>query len=585
MPTIEQDIAQIRQAVYGREVREAIADGIEKGYSLSSEASETAEIGKNTANAMSIGLRLTGTATGNPASVYDGADSVPYKITADMEPMQDMHGYTKPWPAGESENLLQLTLVSKITKGVRFTVRPDGTVRASGTVTSGQNISSDAQFGELTLPAGGYYLSGCNTGADKFDYQRMAALNVATGRAAVAVSDGIPKYFELTEETLIRVYPILRGGESVSTVFKPMICRAVGTDENLSPIITDFEPYEHICQITGLSNVKITRSGKNLFDKTDTSRILHNCYFDIGSTFGYIHGSADRDTVYIPCKPNTTYTASRLRVYTSERFCIGYTKEIPVSEVTKVYGTIVGLVPGNVGEPISVTITTGEDARYLVLYAYWRGLSEALDSLQIELGSVATEYEPYQGETYSVTFSDIQGAPATVYGGTLTVNEDGSGQLVVDQKQCDLGSLNWQYDSQYDRFKALLSDAKKPASNSVLTDPPIKCDIYEVVASSATASATAPCIGISMQPNIQVKDTRYDDATVYKNAIAGHSLVYPLATPVTYNFTAEQLTTVLGTNNISCDGSGVSLTYARDLASVITNIEARLAALENAEEE
>jgi hypothetical protein len=72
---------------------------------------------------------------------------------------------------------------------------------------------------------------------------------------------------------------------------------------------------------------------------------------------------------------------------------------------------------------------------------------------------------------------------------------------------------------------------------------------------------------------------------VYKNAIAGHSLVYPLATPVTYNFTAEQLTTVLGTNNISCDGSGVSLTYARDLASVITNIEARLAALENAEEE
>lgn len=32
MPTIEQDLQQIRKAVYGREVREAIADGIEHCY-------------------------------------------------------------------------------------------------------------------------------------------------------------------------------------------------------------------------------------------------------------------------------------------------------------------------------------------------------------------------------------------------------------------------------------------------------------------------------------------------------------------------------------------------------------------------
>lgn len=32
MATIGQDIAQIRQAVYGEEVREAIADGIENCY-------------------------------------------------------------------------------------------------------------------------------------------------------------------------------------------------------------------------------------------------------------------------------------------------------------------------------------------------------------------------------------------------------------------------------------------------------------------------------------------------------------------------------------------------------------------------
>ena len=41
MPTIQQDVAAIRSAVYGREVREAIADGIEKSY----DKSEAAEAG------------------------------------------------------------------------------------------------------------------------------------------------------------------------------------------------------------------------------------------------------------------------------------------------------------------------------------------------------------------------------------------------------------------------------------------------------------------------------------------------------------------------------------------------------------
>lgn len=43
MPTIEQDVRQIRQAVYGREVREAIADGIEKCYDDVSSAKTIAD--------------------------------------------------------------------------------------------------------------------------------------------------------------------------------------------------------------------------------------------------------------------------------------------------------------------------------------------------------------------------------------------------------------------------------------------------------------------------------------------------------------------------------------------------------------
>lgn len=43
MPSIEQDLRQIRKAVYGREVREAIADGIEKCYQDVEGATEAAD--------------------------------------------------------------------------------------------------------------------------------------------------------------------------------------------------------------------------------------------------------------------------------------------------------------------------------------------------------------------------------------------------------------------------------------------------------------------------------------------------------------------------------------------------------------
>lgn len=57
MATIVQDVDQIRHAVYGREVREAIADGIEQcytdtisGVNLASEAALAANSAANKAN-------------------------------------------------------------------------------------------------------------------------------------------------------------------------------------------------------------------------------------------------------------------------------------------------------------------------------------------------------------------------------------------------------------------------------------------------------------------------------------------------------------------------------------------------------
>lgn len=71
MPSIEQDLRQIRKAVYGREVREAIADGIEKCYQDVEGATEAADhavrydIAQNLTDAQKLQARENiGAATG-----------------------------------------------------------------------------------------------------------------------------------------------------------------------------------------------------------------------------------------------------------------------------------------------------------------------------------------------------------------------------------------------------------------------------------------------------------------------------------------------------------------------------------------
>jgi hypothetical protein len=93
--------------------------------------------------------------------------------------------------------------------------------------------------------------------------------------------------------------------------------------------------------------------------------------------------------VWIPCEKNKTYTVSKTA---GTRFAIGYTKTTPALGVL-VYGFSTGYTSS------SLTITTGADAKFLVSWVYNSGsdsitAEEMLASVQIELGSSATSYEP-----------------------------------------------------------------------------------------------------------------------------------------------------------------------------------------------
>ena len=260
----------------------------------------------------------------------------------------------------------------------------------------------------------------------------------------------------------------------------------------------------------------------------------------------------------------------------NERFCIGYTKRVP-EDSARVYGTIVGTNAGTVGDLMSLTITTGEDARFLVVYAYWSGHTEALDSLQIELGSAATEYEACQAQTLSVTFAGIEGAPEPVYGGTLTVHEDGSGTLTVDHAMVNISADD--FTDPPETASTGAKCAKRLIGSSFVESTIIANNMVNHPYSAAGADEIA---ARAVRSTVFFYNPAFTDLAAVKawfstnpTQVAGR-----LETPVTYAFTAEQLTTLLGRNNVSCDAGVVTMTYTRDLGKVISGLEARLTALE-----
>lgn len=123
---------------------------------------------------------------------------------------------------------------------------------------------------------------------------------------------------------------------------------------------------------------------RNLFNKNNVNKL--NAYFN-ESTPTITSNSSNR-TLYIPCKPNTTYTITIPDG--TGAYAIGYTSTLPALN-TSVSGV----------SNTSKTITTDANAKYLVMRYFQTAQAtiteqQALDGIQLEIGSEATPYTPYK---------------------------------------------------------------------------------------------------------------------------------------------------------------------------------------------
>ena len=187
---------------------------------------------------------IISTASGSIAHFEDGAEADAKSVIAYIEPVQDLHGYDSPWPAGSGKNLLQNNGSSEVINGITFTVHDDGTVTANGTA------SAEADFiikSGLSLKAGSYVLSGCPTGGSVSTY-RIFATNIGSDTGS-----SFAFTFNTTTSTSIRIN-IKSGTTITNLLFKPMIC--LSSVQNP----TDYEPYSNICPITGHTETNVVVS-------------------------------------------------------------------------------------------------------------------------------------------------------------------------------------------------------------------------------------------------------------------------------------------------------------------------------------
>ena len=328
----------------------------------------------------------------------------------------------------------------------------------------------------------------------------------------------------------------------------------------------------NIRAISGWTGCKINRTAENIFGGTSlrdgvlaamasASDDPINKYVSFAATATASKRITDDSGLSYKFKANTQYTfiltikkssndGANLRIYYTDgtnTSITGYsTSKSTIATVSAEGKTIVGLSKTNQGGTTT-------------LYYDESGIFEGV--------LTAADFKPYVGTTYPVSWEDDAG---TVYGGTLDVT---TGKLVVDRAIATITSATASNGKTICRYKLGnyhdVLNASKPSYCNILakdttSSPPYNS--YSLIQSSSysgdfiyfrlletAASSNAECLS---QTNAILSQWNED----------GHPLqvVYELKTPIEYTLTGQQITTLLGLNNIWADCGDVSLDYRAD---------------------
>ena len=482
----------------------------------------------------------TETASGDIVTVENPNGILAVKsLEVDLEPIQDLNGYDKPWVGGAGKNKLP-TGESLTYNGITFTVRSDGSVNVNGTATANSslyfvNLGTNALAPYLTSGTQ-YIVSGCPSGGSGSTYSLQIEVN---GSWKTDLGSGVSFTYTSGGEDRAQIY--IASGTTISNkVFYPMIRLASETDAT-------YEPYENICPISGHTSVDIVRIGANLLN---IGTLQSGFITPIGEI---ARADAERQEVYSDYMPITSGTAYTLSVTVDNAEAKWSALALYDSNKNFIRRTA-GFT--GTGTTVPATLSSENTTGVSYVRATYR-----------TYGIAKNVYFTKSAETDTYTTA----LGRTVYGGTLDVT---SGVLTVDRAFATYdGSSdeNWMFTTYGRTFRAYIavSDIDTTTSDSSIAD--IVSNQFSAI-SYERGQANA---GISARFNIaqiNVFQNEYTTLEEWKNYLASNPLqvVYELATPQTYQLTAQQISLLLGDNNIWSDSGDITLEYGQN-PSVLFN--------------
>ena len=499
-------------------------------------------------------------ASGAIASFPDGADDVPIlSLKAQIEPVQDLHGYENPWPAGGGKNKFLTDFASPQTvNGVTLTKNDDGTVTANGTLTS----AFDYVIGHMALKAGSYILNGCPSDGGSGKYRLQVTDYPVVNNLGQDNGSGVS--FTLSEDMEVAVRIQMYTSPS-NLVFKPMIRLSSVTDGT-------YAPYSNECPITGHTGVKVEKSGKNLLPMklydggsynppvgavwtlTESASQFANPsegVYEWTPTASWqqrvLLAEVDKSLSYhLKLKYSSTGTAGRTIGYLDENYTV-LTKD-NTTDATSTFNS--NLVIPSGAKYLYIVLTNRSNASVVI----------TVTEPQLEIGSTATDYEPYQGEIISQEFVDAQGNQLTVYGGE---SEIVGGKMTSRMAMVTLPTSTSRWYSGYGGYYYQDSAINGTDANR----GEAKCNMFPTVASRSERGmyVGSGTIYFSLVQDIY---PTLSDWMAFINDV-NVQCVLPLATPIEYTLTAQEVKTYLGQNNIWSDTGDTEVMYKADIQKFI----------------
>ena len=196
---------------------------------------------------------------------------------------------------------------------------------------------------------------------------RKGEQGLETDTGIIKIGDGVTAFNSLSDDNIY--FPESYVNSTFSNALK-------GTKTDTAMLLDDVSPVTH--------EMGVKVRGKNLFDKNNFNHLL--AYID---DIGVIKRS-NLDNMYrLPCKPNTTYTVSRIA--NSVTIMVGYYASFPTLGST----SIDNVRHTSLTNATSYTFTTVSGTNYIALRLSKDNKEAVENSVQLELGTTATAYTPY----------------------------------------------------------------------------------------------------------------------------------------------------------------------------------------------